>query len=585
MEKNLTYITLFSLIVILIAEYLAKGSLRKLLYLNPLYILLTIITSIILMLPILVLSQDKTWLFMIFYALGMLILGIANKIKIDYRQNGFTPIDLLIIKEATSMSGALNKRAMAILFVKFFLAFAGLMILAFWLKGQTAIINFNFYFVLAAGILLLIFYIVAGPRFNFRLNVYKTGVLIFFLSYFRDPVKLDKRKVKTMAKTVPENIKDELDTGEKPDIIIIQSESFSDPTILGLDNFNQDPLPYFHRLKNEVYSFNMSTRAFGGGTVNTEFEIITGLSTVFFPRDTTVFSRYIKRPLPSIASILKKQGYSSVLIHPYESWYYNRVKTYHNLGFDKFISNKGFKNHKNRYVSDEAVSKKILESLDKGYKLVFAVTMQNHTPYDQVTANHDIRYLGQLKNKETKEHFNNYLSGLKATDDSLKELITVLKARKKNTILLFYGDHLPIINQDPDFYSNISWTKSKLASKEYYHDLSISPGFIWTNYDSKTQNTQANIDSTMVIYDLLKESKLAYPEYLSGLHKLFIEEKISSFHRDFLFKEEKLFTWDTFEYQEFYKKVRKINSDVFSDNIYKHWSHLNNDYKWDQEAP
>lgn len=74
------------------------------------------------------------WAVLMITSIVLLVLGIANKIKIDYRQTGFTPINLLILKEATSMSGALNKKSMKVLFLKFLLILIILVIIALALK-------------------------------------------------------------------------------------------------------------------------------------------------------------------------------------------------------------------------------------------------------------------------------------------------------------------------------------------------------------------------------------------------------------------------------------------------------------------
>ena len=558
---------------------MAKSTIKKTLLLNPLYILCTTAAVLIIIGPVLILFKNMIWVVLMVNSVILLALGIANKIKIDYRQTGFTPIDLLILREATSMSGALNKKSTKVLFLKFSLILIILTIIPIALKDKFNFIAVGSGISLAAALMLIAFFIASGPKFNFRLNVFKTGIVIFFISYFRDPVKLPGRNKKTIN---THNLKFQIeDKEEKPDIIIIQSESFSNPTFLGKEKFNADILPFFHSLKEEVYSFDISTRAFGGGTVNTEFEILTGLSTVFFPKDTTIFSRYIKKPLASIGSILKQHGYKSAFIHPYESWYYNRVKAYKNLGFDKFISNKSFRIPDKGYIDDKEVNQKIIENLDNGYNFIFGVTMQNHTPYNFNSHDEKIIYLEEMKNKDTKVHFNNYLSGLKKSDVALESLTKKLSTRKKKTILLFYGDHLPIINQDPDFYEDVAWTKNKLGSKNYYYDLSISPGFIWTNKDRKLKPAFETIDSTLVLRQLLKEASLSYPDYIDEIFKYFTEEKVASFHRDFLVKNGEIYGYGTLEYLEFYKKLQKVTAEVFYDELWNDWTYSNPDFNLD----
>ena len=113
------YILIYILLSIILTEYMAKGTIKKTLLLNPLYILCTTAAVLIIICPVLILFKNIIWVVLMVNSVILLALGIANKIKIDYRQTGFIPIDLLILKEATSMSGALNKKSMKVLFLKF----------------------------------------------------------------------------------------------------------------------------------------------------------------------------------------------------------------------------------------------------------------------------------------------------------------------------------------------------------------------------------------------------------------------------------------------------------------------------------
>lgn len=275
------YTVFYILLVIILGEYIAKGAFKKLLLLKPLYIITTIFLLYIFILPLL--TNGLGFISLVVLTLIILALGIANKIKIDYRQTGFTPVDFLILKEASSMSGALNKKNMAMMIIKFILILIILLGLAYIFRNSFTMEPLNTLLEIALIIGTILVFLILGPRFNYKLNVYKVGIVIFFLAYLRDPVKLKKDFKVDDDYDNDTDIVDIEFNEEKPDIIVIQSESFSDPYFLGKANFNTDPLPFFHGIKDEVYSFNMSTRAFGGGTVNTEFEILTGLSSSFFP--------------------------------------------------------------------------------------------------------------------------------------------------------------------------------------------------------------------------------------------------------------------------------------------------------------
>lgn len=565
----------YLLLVLLSTELLSKTSLKKVMMLRWYNSLLSMLLFLDLVLLFEGLSGSFRSSLQITTATAV-GLALAGKIKLDYRQTGFTPIDFLILKEAGSMAGALNIRETLKLAASALLALGLLFTLSLKVPEISLSPTLQLWLIIANGLLAAASWLLV-PLFNYRLSVYRTGVLPYFFAYLRDPVRLDRK---------PSNIPD-IDLGfhgikdpavSKPDILIIQSESFADPTLLGMDLFNRDPLPFYRKLKEESLSFDMATRAFGGGTVHTEYEILTGLSSIFFPRDTTVFSRYLKKPLVSLGSILAKQGYQPRMIHPYLDWYYNRNKVYRSLGFEEFRTLRSFKDPGNRYVPDREVHQSLLDSMTGEHNFVFGVTMQNHTPYKERVFTHGLRFLGHLENRETKEHFDNYLNGLRETDLALEELINVLRQRERETILLFYGDHLPVINQDADFYSRIGWSKNVFDSREYAYDLSLSPALIWSN-KRNLHKEQAVVDCSLVLPLLLKQTSLDCPDYLQSLDRLRENDEINGLFRDFLVSRNKVYPADTAQYKLAYNAFRRLNSDVFYGSRYESWQHVSDAYK------
>ncbi|MCL2354092.1 MAG: hypothetical protein FWC69_05625, partial [Defluviitaleaceae bacterium] len=67
----------------------------------------------------------------------------------------------------------------------------------------------------------------------------------------------------------------------QPNVIIIMSEAFMDPTDFYNVNFSRDPVPNFRRLAEASISGDVVVPVFGGGTANTEFELLTGVP-IFF---------------------------------------------------------------------------------------------------------------------------------------------------------------------------------------------------------------------------------------------------------------------------------------------------------------
>ena len=81
----------------------------------------------------------------------------------------------------------------------------------------------------------------------------------------------------------------------------------------------------------------------GGGTSNTEFEVITGLSTKLFGPGQFPYNSLLQTSTSeSIAYYLKDQGYATTAMHNHEAIFYGRNVAYANLGFDRFIPQRNY---------------------------------------------------------------------------------------------------------------------------------------------------------------------------------------------------------------------------------------------------
>ncbi|MGI5902221.1 MAG: LTA synthase family protein [Desulfitobacteriia bacterium] len=282
-----------------------------------------------------------------------------------------------------------------------------------------------------------------------------------------------------------------LDSKEKtkPNLVIVLNEAFWDPTLLPNIQFSKDPLPFFRQQSAEHISGIIVSPVFGGSTANVEFELLTGLSTSFLPQGTIAYQRYIERPLPALPNLLKAEGYSTIAIHPYEDWFYNRNLVYPLLGFDSFYHLDDFKLavKKGEYVADIEVSKKIIEELQSSSQpaFIFALTMQNHGPYSKNRyEEREITVEGPVSD-EGKDILETYVQGVKDADRSLEYLIDFLSTWEEPTIVFFAGDHLPYLGKDYKVYREtgfIQGFENEWSLEEKLKMKSV-PLLIWSNYE------------------------------------------------------------------------------------------------------
>lgn len=235
-----------------------------------------------------------------------------------------------------------------------------------------------------------------------------------------------------------------------PDIVIVQSESFFDPERMrGMPK--GQTIPNFHALAERGTSGNLTVPTFGGGTIRTEFEVLTGIALKFFPTIQYPYFELVDHPIPSLPRTLARAGYRLEAIHPNNAGFWNRAHALHQIGIDHFVAGSAFENAPKTglFVADSALTDRIVKELrdDGPPQFLFAISMEAHGPYE-FRPGLDKRRLAALPVPpgldDYGEHtLRNYLYHLSDADEELGRLARVLMARRRPTLLLFYGDHLP----------------------------------------------------------------------------------------------------------------------------------------------
>lgn len=312
----------------------------------------------------------------------------------------------------------------------------------------------------------------------------------------------------------------------KPNIIIVQSEAFWDVNKLGVA-FDNNPIPVFESLKKESIHGEAYVPVFGGGTSNTEYEILTGLTMKNFSSDWyMVYPNEIKSPTVSLASILNNQGYVTEGVHPYMSWYYNRIEVYKHFGFDRLKTIEYMNGYENIgvFASDDYVTDMIIESLASSKEPLFSfvVTMQNHGPYGNVRfkqEDFDIAIKDKLSDS-SRYLLANYTQGIHLSDRALGRLVEHLKTLDEPTVLMFFGDHLPMLGEDYQVYREVDYV-GKESTEMLQKDMRIMavPYVIWRNYDD-TSTSLPIMNLSYIPSILLREAGVEMPDYMKVLYML-----------------------------------------------------------------
>lgn len=315
----------------------------------------------------------------------------------------------------------------------------------------------------------------------------------------------------------------ELESEHNPNIIMVMSEAFWDPTVMKDVSFSSDPLPCFHSLQKKHTSGRLLVSIFGGGTVNTEFEALTGNTMQFLPGGAVAYAQYVRKPIESLAGILATKGYNPIAIHTYHNWFYRRNEVYKNLGFNKYISSEFFINpsKKGDYIEDSELSKMIIAETEKSEQpvFIFAVSMQNHGPYPLgKSGKNKIKVSGNLSN-QAKDSLETYVQGLSDADRSLKMLVEHFEKKSEPTMIVFFGDHLPLLGENYQVYREAGFYKEDHSYSDYRKMYSV-PLLIWSNYPLKKEKIDFNASFlSPYVLNLANKQGSEYTNFLSDLMK------------------------------------------------------------------
>ena len=228
-------------------------------------------------------------------------------------------------------------------------------------------------------------------------------------------------------------------------VILVQLESFFDARRLGTP-IPADLLPGFARLERESIQCGLlDVPCWGANTVRTEFAVLAGIAQSTLGLDRfNPYERFAQVRVGSLAWQMKRAGYRTFCVHPFDKGFYARDRVMPLLGFDEFRGPTAFAGAAmaGPYVTDEAVAQEIIHILQThGPRVfVFAITMGNHGPWDAPVHKPVPNWpdtLGAIPEATPLRHF---AAGLQSTDRMLPPLLASIP---KDGILAVYGDHQP----------------------------------------------------------------------------------------------------------------------------------------------
>lgn len=494
----------------------------------------------------LIFVTNRFWIATLVFGVALTAFGVANSIKVQLRNEPIIPADLTFISggDTGSIMSFVPKSSQTFVngAITFVIWFAIIIFALFVLDGRRRFIHCswrrpianvknivgNVFRILAAilSVVLLSTYVIGlgtpgsgtykwakdngyAPQLwdafgDARANNPATTFLS--LSKVKAMDKPDNYSQKTMESLAKKYAKEAQAINQtRPNkltdntVIMILSETFSDPTRVPGVSFTLDPIPNIRNVKNTTTSGLMLSPGYGGGTANIEYQALTGLNLANFNDSLIVPYQQLvpnqNNPYSFNQIWMEKYGKNaSTAVHPFQQSMYLRNINYKKFGFSYLytLDSKIPLEHtgcidRSPYVSDSEAYQSILGLIDKqqnwkSSQFLQLVTMQNHLPYGDYYDNNEFSDANISEDLSDGERWNinTYTKGINWTDQETADFLNQLDQINKPITVIFYGDHLPGIYDTADMDKN---NKTVLHETDY---------FIWSNSASPSHDTKVN---------------------------------------------------------------------------------------------
>lgn len=324
-------------------------------------------------------------------------------------------------------------------------------------------------------------------------------------------------------------------SGENPNIIFLQLETFFDVRHLKNYKFSENPMPIFTKLQEEYTTGYLTVPSIGAGTANTEFEIIAGMSLEYFGMGEYPYKTVLRRmPVESVCYNLSANGYTNHVIHNNNATFYDRNEVFTNLGFNTFTSIEYMQNVQftiNGWAKDDVLEGCIIDALDStdGADCVYTISVQPHGKYpSDYTEKMKISVSG-IQDEVLRKEFEYYVNQLYEVDVFVGKLLKTLEERDEDTIVVMYGDHLPSFTITEDDLDNgdlfqteyVIWDNMGLERE--YKDIcayqlnslalekaGIDTGILTKLHQNFSSSEQYEEWFELIMYDMLYGEKYSY---------------------------------------------------------------------------
>jgi phosphoglycerol transferase MdoB-like AlkP superfamily enzyme len=280
-------------------------------------------------------------------------------------------------------------------------------------------------------------------------------------------------------------------------LIVYLVESLMDPADLGV-KYTSDPIPTLRALRRaQVGGYGIVPEEFGG-SANTEFEALTGMTTSFLPEGSVAYRLYLRQPIPSLPRTLAELGYATTAIQADPKHFYDRERAYGLLGFDSVVwlgdDPNVERDPRGWWPSDRAVVDAVIRTSRGAHPFfVFAFPSSTHFPYNGgFYRTSDLDVLDPFS-RDVAGELKEYVNTLRVADRAIGTLVDHFRHQPDSTIIAVFGDHLPPLPENAlrGFFSRIS----DLSQLQRARMRRRVPLLIWANFALPHEEDELSINA------------------------------------------------------------------------------------------
>ena len=324
--------------------------------------------------------------------------------------------------------------------------------------------------------------------------------LAFFLDHFRfsytiPPPGYSKVEAEKILAQYESKDPVNINNLRRPNIIAILSESFADFTVLGNFSTNKDFIPFMRSMSKNTIKGYVSVSAYAGWTCNSEYEFFTGNSMGFYSFGVGAYAGVVNDHQESIVGLLNDYGYNTIACAATSKDLWSIGNVYKDLKFNESYFEYSFYNDSDKFtkrVRDRSLFngiKRIYFKRKQNNKdqplFIFLATMQNHAAYHPIPD-------PEIEATDFKDmtKLSSYLTGLKLSDDAVRDLIGNFSDVKEDVVIVYFGDHYPLIPDFSDKFLGMPMDNLPLEKKSL---VFMTPFFIWANYDINEEQSNFSL--------------------------------------------------------------------------------------------